>query len=198
MNYPFTHEDLLTLANEWWHDWNLQPKMVVVLRNEEEPGEWNDWIVGVSLDGFMAIKGTADPGKTVMERKGKGKFATHKDGASRIQYGYYKSMWSASYHHYKPNHPCLRQMYNVPIERYDDEEEMWEDFGTNMGSYNLHRAAFSKRARNVGNYSHGCIVAWDRIEHWNLLVWLGYPPDGPTTTGHRALRWSVLITELQY
>ena len=196
-NYPFTHADLVAMARNAGHSFHEQPKLVIVLRNEEDPGEWNDWIVGVSLDGFMAIQGTADPGKSVMLRQGTGRFTTHKDGASRIQYGYYKSMWSASYHNWKPNHPCLRQMHAVPIERYDDEEEVWKDAGTNVGSYNLHRAAWSKRARSVGNYSHGCIVAWDRVEHWNLLVWLGYPKDGPTSTAHKARRWSALIAQLQ-
>ncbi len=194
---PFTHADLLALAESVGHDLHESP-LVVVLRNEEDPGAWNDYIVGVKPDSFMAVQGTADPGKSVMLHQGTGRWKTHSQGASRIVYGYYPDLWYPSYHHYKTEHPCWRQLYAVPIERYQLEEEEWKSWGENIGSYNLHRAMFNGHARTVGNYGHGCIVVLDRIDHWNLLLYLGYPEHGPKTEADKNLRRSLLMTRLQH
>ena len=193
----FEHSDLLAMAEAVGHDVHESP-LVIAMRNEADPDAWNDYIIALLPDSYYAVIGTVDPGKAPMFHMGTGRYTTHKQGAGRISYGYYNRSYSASWHSYKHNHPCLRQVEPVNVERYQMDTGEWLPVGPTMGHMNIHRASFNGLAETVGHFSHGCICVRSRISHWALLRTLGYPEHGPRTDEEKAMRWSLLVTRVQY
>ena len=194
----FEQQDLVALAEAAGHDFNADGPLVLAFRNEDNPGTWNDWIIGLKKDTQMAVVATVDPGKTVMDREGTGRFTTNVNGAARIKYGFYPNFFYMGVHGGKADHPCLRQAYAVPVQRYQDDTGEWKDFPPTVGSFNLHRASFHGNSSRVGNWSHGCLVVQNRLDHWRLLTWLGHPEHSPTKQQVESMRWSLLLTRLQH
>lgn len=169
---------------------------VVALRRPEEPGAWND-LIGVVGPGIepLFVEATTDPGLQPM--RGTGRIPTNKAGVARVLPGFYPRAYLAGYHGgggTQRDHPALRQdpARPLPVERYLGGT--WRPAGSAVGPFNLHRAAWSGQAAQVGDYSHGCLVVRDRLEHWQLLLRLGYPEHGPTAASI-AQRWDLYLID---
>ncbi len=168
---------------------------IIALRRPEEPGEWND-LLGVMGSGASCfIVGTTDPGLQPM--RGTGRVATNAGGAARVSAGYHPAVFEAGWHHSDRSHPALTQVRTrpLPVERWDRQRGVWQSAPPAVGRFNLHRARWEGMAPVVGDYSHGCLVARDRREHWELLLAAGYPPHGPRTDADRALRWDLYLID---
>lgn len=168
---------------------------IIALRRPEEPGSWND-ILGVLGGGKSYwVVGTTDPGSEVMA--GKGRIPTHPLGAARVRAGYHKGFFYPGYHKQDSSHPALRQVADrvCPVERWDDALKVWRIAPAAVGPYNLHRATWTGSAPAVGDYSHGCLVAQVREEHWNLLLAAGYPEHGPSQVQQDTMRWDLYLLD---
>lgn len=157
-------------------------RIIVAFRNFRDPDSFNDLIGGYDLSsGDLRLwRGTTDPGKNPMRRISK--LGVHKDGVARLKPGLTKNCLRYGYHHNDRRHPALVQRGGdvIPFERFDTETETWyTPEPQTIRGFNVHRTKFKDAARYVGDWSHGCLVMPNRLEHWRYLLWMGYPTHGP-------------------
>jgi len=162
--------------------------LIVGLRRADEPGTWND-LIGILGGGIsLWFKGTTDPGRKPMQ----GGRGVHSSGVARIVPGYHKGMWGWGWHKNNKSHPCLKQKGAVPFERWKDGR--WHPYDPDIRGFNCHRSRWSGVPSKVGNYSHGCIVIPDRLEHWELCQTIGYP-DPPFDRDQKACRIDFVLID---
>ena len=168
----------------------VEVPVVVGLRRAENPGEWND-LIGVIGGGLsLWFRGTTDPGRAPMD--GSGRLAVHPAGVARVVPGYWPGFFRWHFHRGDRKHPCLGQAGVCAFERWNGGS--WDRYPRGSRGFNLHRSRWSGVPSRVGDYSHGCAVIPDRLEHWALMSALGFP-DPPWSAEQTAQRFDYCLID---
>ncbi len=201
---PPSREYVETLIHEQGHP--LRFPCVVALRDTSAgAAAWSEWVCALTEDGFDCALGTTDPGRAPMDRTGN--ITPNPKGVGRIPAGFYPDFLYPGWHGQggtKRDHPAWRQCDGqfgtkaapIIVERWDGERWVLFEDDPVVGPYNFHRALFRGAARRVGDFSHGCVVIRDRLEHWRLTLHIGYPEHGPTAAQQRSIRASLYILDV--
>jgi hypothetical protein len=158
-DYPLNKPVIVATGTDQWTD-TFDDLIGYALRTE------NGWVGEV-------YPGTTDPG--VGPRRGKSKIGVHTDGVARIDPGWYPDVYAFGWHKGRRDHPALVQVGDVAYRRYHNGA--WKTPTRGVRGFNVHRAAWEASAR-VGDFSHGCLVFANRLDHWQFLLRVGYPEHG--------------------
>ncbi len=153
--------------------------IMVALRNRKGQDDFNDWLgwYDVYTGALRLWEGTTDPGYA--PRLGTGRVSTNPKGVGRILPGWWPKVYSYGWHHSSRKHPCLKHNGCLGIERFDLGALEWvRDKFTYNRSFNVHRAGSKGISKVVSDYSHGCLVFANRVDHWDFLVDMGFPEHG--------------------
>ncbi len=175
--------------------WDLPAKPLIVGARIEGITDLFDEYVGIlHPDGTLGLwSATTEPGRCVVNSEGVGRWATHPAGAARVALGMHEDVYGYGHHHSRLDHPCMKQREVMRFERWDGDA--WIPYKADNRHQNIHRAGWNGSVR-VRNFSHGCLVFQNRLEHWHFLLALGYPEHGtedPTWDARCRERYSLLV-----
>lgn len=155
-------------------------KVVVSFRNRRGTDSFNDPSGAydpVTRKLKLWQKATSDPGKA--PRLHNGDIKTNSKGVGRYQAGFFSNVFSFGYHNNDKRHPCLKHRGAAYVERFVLEWLEWIKQAEPVGrTYNVHRARRGGESTVVDDWSHGCIVFAIHRQHWDFLLYMGYPEHG--------------------
>lgn len=134
-------------------------------RNDQNPGEWNDFFIVAIGDELFKLKGTTDPGRkyTVAPLNAK--------GCANICLGFHEKIWQKGFHKGKP---ALQQCAPIRIWRDANQDHVFDEgepvyYAPATSGLNYHRGGWSAY---VGGWSAGCQVPQDPVKyqaHYELI-----------------------------